>query len=221
MAVDELAGTPADAQDDTPWWAPLPWGGAAIVVGAFLLILPDKTAALLLTGMAIVWLIGGAFDLIAHLFRSQARKRLLRSRWQLVTGILSVVAALVILENRVVNAVLSERVQFIIVGIVALVTGVTRVVAALLDRKARGDTVRAYGGSAAPDTVRTRLDVGRNWVNLALGVLQVVLGACLFTDSLARFAAAVWLVGLCAVLGGLVIAVLTIREWRAVAAATA
>ncbi len=168
MAGNGTAETAAAAQGDASWWAPLPWSCAAIMVGAFLLALPDTTASVLLTGMAIIWLVGGVFDLIGYLFRSKTGKRIARGRWQLITGALSVVAGLVILENRFVNAVLPERAQFIIVGIVALITGATRVIAALLDRKARGDAARAYGGAAAPVTIRTRLDAARTWTRFTL-----------------------------------------------------
>jgi uncharacterized membrane protein HdeD (DUF308 family) len=221
MAVNERADPPTDAHDDTSWWAPLPWSGAAIVVGLFLLLLPDRTASALLIGMAIIWLIGGIFDLVGYGLRSRSRQSRRPSLWPLITGVLSVVAGLIILDNRFVNAVLPDRVQFIIIGLVALVTGITRVVAALLDRKARGDAARAYGGSAAPVTVRTRLDVGRIWVSFALGALQIVIGVCLFTDSLARLATVIWVVGFCAVIGGLIVAGLTIQEWRTTSAATA
>ncbi|MBO0689080.1 MAG: DUF308 domain-containing protein [Candidatus Dormibacteraeota bacterium] len=163
------------------WPLLLAWGVIAIVAGIVMLVQPARTAALLLTIVALLWLVSGVFDLVTGLRRQQQQKL------RLARGAISVAAAIVVLLNSVFGGFLPSTVQFWILVVAAAVNGGSHLVTAVARR----------GGSRAGLTLGiTQLAIA---AALALSMLVtvvslfVVLGAELVVIGLILFAVALWL----------------------------
>lgn len=164
------------------WPLLLAWGVIAIVAGIVMLVQPARTAALLLTIVALLWLVSGVFDLVTGLRRQQQQQKL-----RLARGAISVAAAIVVLLNSVFGGFLPSTVQFWILVVAAAVNGGSHLVTAVARR----------GGSRAGLTLGiTQLAIA---AALALSMLVtvvslfVVLGAELVVIGLILFAVALWL----------------------------
>ena len=162
------------------WPLLLAWGVIAIVAGIAMLVQPARTAALLLTIVALLWLVSGVLDLVSGL-RRQPQPAL-----RLARGGISVAAAVVVLLNSVFGGFLPSTVQFWILVVAAVVNGGSHLATAI-----------ARHGS------RTALTLGIMQLAIAAALalslmitvvsLFVVLGGELVVIGLILLAVALWL----------------------------
>ena len=163
------------------WPLLLAWGVIAIVAGIAMLVQPARTAALLLTIVALLWLVSGVFDLVV------GRRRQVRSDWlRLGRGGISVAAAVVVLLNSVFGGFLPTTVQFWILGVAAVVNGGSHLATAIAGHGSRtgltlGITQLAIAAALALSIVITVVS------------LFVVLGAELVVIGLILLAVTLWL----------------------------
>ena len=146
-----------------------------------MLVQPARTAALLLTIVALLWLVSGVFDLVVGL-RRQPRRDWLR----LARGGLSVAAAVVVLLNSVFGGFLPSTVQFWILVVAAVVNGGSHLATAIARHGSRtgltlGITQLAIAAALALSIMITVVS------------LFVVLGGELVVIGLILLAVALWL----------------------------
>ncbi len=104
------------------WWLILLEGIAAFVVGILILAAPGISALTLTTLLGAYWFVSGIFSLVS-IFTNR-----MSWGWKLVSGILGVVAGLVVLQYPMFSAILVPAVIGVILGIDGILIGVTRLV---------------------------------------------------------------------------------------------
>lgn len=118
--------TPADrALHSDIWWVFLLQGLAGIVLGIMLLTEPAATIVALTTFFGFYWLITGVLSLV-HVFVGRASHRV----WSLLSGILGILAGLLVLRHPLLAAVTVPTVLIIILGAQGFVMGVLEIIAA-------------------------------------------------------------------------------------------
>jgi uncharacterized membrane protein HdeD (DUF308 family) len=80
-----------------PWWSVLLEGIIAIVVGVFLLHEPIAATIILIQVLGIFWLAGGIISVIGALVFTK------NGKWRLLSGMLSIIAGLVILMYPIIS----------------------------------------------------------------------------------------------------------------------
>jgi uncharacterized membrane protein HdeD (DUF308 family) len=108
-----------------PWWLVMIAGIAAFIVGLLLLISPGMTLLVLVQFLGAYWLVTGILSLV-----SLCINRTLWG-WKLVSGVLGVLAGLVVLRDPLWSAILVSAVLVIFLALEALVMGVTQVIHAV------------------------------------------------------------------------------------------
>lgn len=155
---------------DTPWWVVFLEGIIAIITGIFLLYQPVITTILLIQILGIFWLAGGIVSVIGALVFPGNRW------WKLLSGILSIIAGVVILTYPIYSSFIVLALFIIFIGAWAIVTGVVHL---------------AWGLK------------GGGWGIGILGILTIILGLLLLTNSLAGVLVLPWIFGFFLIIGGL------------------
>jgi uncharacterized membrane protein HdeD (DUF308 family) len=114
----QSAATPVEPAT-TEWWLFVIWGAASVVLGALILLEPIASAIVLLTIVAIFWLIGGIADIIGALGHRTGQWA-----WRMGGGVLSVIVALFVLAHPIVGTVAAVSELYLLIAASALVTGV-------------------------------------------------------------------------------------------------
>src|SRR5215831_9257574 len=116
--------TPADRTLHSDiWWVFLLQGLAGIVLGIMLLTEPAATIVALTTFFGFYWLITGVLSLV-HVFVGRASHRV----WSLLSGILGILAGLLVLRHPLLAAVTVPTVLIIILGAQGLVMGILEII---------------------------------------------------------------------------------------------
>ncbi|MGB9939020.1 HdeD family acid-resistance protein [Methanosarcina sp.] len=153
-----------------PWWVVLLEGIIAILVGLFLLYRPAATTIFLVQLLGIFWLAEGILSVIGALIFSGNRV------WKLLSGILSIIAGVVILTYPIYSPFIVLTLFIIFIGVWAVINGVVKVVLALK---------------------------GGGWGTGILGILTIILGLLLLTNSLAGVLILPWIFGFFLIIGGI------------------
>ncbi len=155
---------------DTPWWVVLLEGIIAVIVGLFLLYQPVITTILLIQVLGIFWLAAGIVSVIGALIFPENRW------WKLLSGILSIIAGIVILMYPAYSSLVVLTLFIIFIGAWAIVTGAVSLAWAFK---------------------------GGGWGVGILGVLTIILGLLLLTNSLAGILVLPWMFGFFLIIGGI------------------
>ena len=107
------------------WWVFLLQGLAGIVLGIMLLTEPAATIVALTTFFGFYWLITGVLALV-HVFVGRASHRV----WSLLSGLLGILAGLLVLRHPLLAAVTVPTVLIIILGAQGFVMGILEIIAA-------------------------------------------------------------------------------------------
>lgn len=153
-----------------PWWVVLLEGIIAILVGLFLLYKPAATTVFLVQILGIFWLAEGILSVIGALIFSGNRV------WKLLSGILSIIAGVVILTYPIYSPFIVLTLFIIFIGVWAIINGVVKIILALK---------------------------GGGWGIGIIGVLTMILGLLLLTNSLVGVLFLPWIFGLFLILGGI------------------
>lgn len=173
MDMEQTASTESKTKTEVsqaPWWSVLLEGIIAIVVGVFLLYEPVAATILLIQLLAIFWLAEGIVAVIGALVFTKDGK------WKLLSGILSIIAGVVILMYPIISPYIVLKFLVIFIGALAIVNG-----AVVLASTFKG------GG----------------WGMGVLGILSILLGLLLLTNSLAGALVLPWMFGFILVIGGI------------------
>ena len=152
------------------WWVPLIQGIASILIGVFLLTDPAATILTLAIFLGVYWLIGGVLDL-AGVFIDRANWG-----WKLVSGVLGILAGLVVVRNPLWAGILVPAVLVWVMGVLGIVVGVVQVVHAVR---------------------------GAGWGVGILGAVSIVFGALLVANPLLTTIVLIPMVAAWAVVGGI------------------
>ncbi len=153
----------------TPWWLVLLEGIALIIVGLFLLTDPAITAVVLVQVLGIYWLIKGIFDIVSIFIVQQGRG------WRLFSGILGIIAGIVILNHPLWSPLVVGSVLVIVVGILGIFMGAMSLINAFQ---------------------------GEGWGRGILGVVSIILGIYLVFNAGLATLALPWVLGIFALVGG-------------------
>ena len=159
---------------DVPWWLVLINGICALFIGILLLIAPAKTTFLLVQFLGIYWLISGLFSIV-RIFIGGGD---IHWGWLLFSGILGIIAGILVLQHPLWSTALVPTVVAIIIGIYGIMAGIISL-------------VEAFRG-------------GFKWGALILGVLAIIFGLLLLLNPVMSTVALVFVAAFLGIIGGVV-----------------
>lgn len=162
----------------TPWWLVLLEGILAIITGLYLLYEPVSTTILLMKILGIFWLATGIISFIGGLVFSENRW------WKLLSGILSIIAGVLILMYPLYSPLVVLGLLVIFIGVWAIITGAIRIASSFR---------------------------GEGWGTGILGTLFIILGLLLLANYLAGVAVLPWIFGIFLIIGGFAAVITGIR----------
>lgn len=163
----------------TGWPLLLVWGVIAIIAGLAMLVQPARTAVLLLTIVALLWLVSGVIDLVAALRRHPSRDWLRLGR-----GVISVAAAVVVLLNSVFGGFLPTTVQVWILVVAAAINGGSHLVTAIARHGSRTALTLGIAQLAIAAVLALSILVTVVSLFVVIGAQLVVIGLILFVVGL-------------------------------------
>ena len=162
------------------WWIPLIRGVMLIAVGGYALLLPGVTMTAYATILGVFVLIDGVLALLAGLMGW------VESRWwMLVRGVLGVLIGLFVLGHPVLIGVVAVLSLVIVLAVQAILGGVLEIIAAVRERK----------------------EIEGEWWFILSGLLSIVFGGVLLSQPLLASALLVQILGVVAIVLGVVLIV--------------
>jgi uncharacterized membrane protein HdeD (DUF308 family) len=165
------------------WWVVLLEGIAALIVGILLITDTTSTLVTLTIFLGVWWLIGGIFDLV-RVFMDRTNWG-----WHLASGILGIVAGLLIVRHPLTAAFLLPATVVWALGFLGIAIGIINI-------------IRAFQGGG--------------WGSAIMGVLSLILGALLLAGNVVTSAGII--VGIaagCAIVGGIFAIIMSFRLRKA------
>jgi uncharacterized membrane protein HdeD (DUF308 family) len=162
-----------------PWWLLLLEGIVAIIVGILLFTSTEKTVIVLVQFIGLYWLIRGIFDIISIFIDHTAWG------WKLFTGIIGIIAGLLILDNTLWAAIFVPTIMVWILGLYGIIGGIVML-------------IQAFKGGG--------------WGVGILGVVLILLGIFILANTLISTAVAIWLSGFVLVIGGIAAIIQAFRQ---------
>jgi uncharacterized membrane protein HdeD (DUF308 family) len=179
MATAEAASAIEAPVPADRWWILLLEGIAAIIIGILLFTDTEQTVFTLVLFLGIWWFITGLIDLISIFFDRT------HWGWKLFSGILGIIAGLIIIRHPMWSALLVPATLGWIIGIFGVLIGVMGL-------------IRAFQGAG--------------WGTGILGVISIVLGLFLLSaDMGVAIAAVVYGTAIWALIGGIVAVIWAFR----------
>lgn len=166
------------SQAGIPWWLILLQGIFAIILGLLLVSSPGMTTLVLVQFLGIYWLIAGVFNIVG-VFLDHTQWG-----WKLFTGVLGVIAGILVIQHPLWSTALIPTTLVIILGVVGLIFGIMGLVAAF------------QGGGWGPGI---------------LGVLGIILGLTLLGSPFLGAVALPLILGIFALIGGIAAVVQAFR----------
>jgi Short repeat of unknown function (DUF308) len=99
-------------------WHFILWAVGSVVLGAFLFIQPVASAIVLVSIVAVFWLLGGVLDIVHAIFGRPSGWV-----WHIVGGALAVLAGILVLAHPVVGALLTVSMLYLVVAVSAIASG--------------------------------------------------------------------------------------------------
>lgn len=110
--------TPSDPMSKY-WWVYLLQGVATLILGGLLLFKPGLTLAVIVVFLGVYWLVSGVFSLFgAFTSRGDGQRG-----WMLSSGLLGIIAGLIVIGNPLVATVLAPTILILIVGFIGVIIG--------------------------------------------------------------------------------------------------
>lgn len=173
------------------WWALLIRGIIAVLFGVLALLLPGLTLRVLVLLFGAFALVDGIFAIVAAV-RELGRRRTFdwrRVGWPLIEGIAGIVAGLLTFFWPGITAL----VLLYFIGAWAIITGIAEIMQA----------------------VELRRIIRNEWLLVLSGIASVVFGILLFLFPGAGALAVVWLIGIYAIIFGILFIALSLRLYSA------
>ncbi len=154
-----------------PWWLVMLQGLAAIILGILLLIAPANTLLAIVQVVGVYWFVAGILGIV-HIFMDRRHWG-----WKLLSGVLGIVAGILVIQNPLWSAILVPATLVILIGAQGVVMGITYV-------------IRAFGGAG--------------WGAGILGVINIIFGIILLSSPIMAVAVLPFVMGGFFVVGGLI-----------------
>ncbi len=168
------------------WWIMLIQGIAALILGILLFTNPLSTLFTIVIFLGVFWVVGGIFDIIGAFARRKSDKGWL---WELIAGVIGIVAGLFLLGNPVASVVLLPATVAIIIGVMAIISGIFNIIWA----------------------IRVRNEIqGEAWIIL-WGVISIILGIWILSAPLGAAVSLVVVAAALAVIGGIAMIIMSFR----------
>jgi uncharacterized membrane protein HdeD (DUF308 family) len=170
-SIEEVYGLDVAAAEPAafPWWLVLLQGVAALLIGVLLVTNPGITVLTLVVFLGVYWLIGGVFDLVSIFLDHRGWG------WRLFTGVLGIIAGLVIVRNPLWAGLAVPTTLVYVLGIIGVIVGGARL-------------VRAFTGGGLGEGL--------------LGAVSIILGIFLLMRPLISLQFLVYVIGFWAIAGG-------------------
>lgn len=152
-----------------PWWLVLLQGISLVILGILFLTNPGMTAVVVIQFLGIYWLIIGIFSIVSIFMDSSLWG------WKLFSGVLGIIAGLIILQHPIWSPLVVGNVLIIVLGIQSIIVGVVQL-------------VHAFQGAG--------------WGTGLLGALSIVIGVVLLANIWAFTLALPVVLGIFALVGG-------------------
>jgi uncharacterized membrane protein HdeD (DUF308 family) len=165
------SATASLAQTKVPWWLILIQGIAMIILGILFFTAPAATLVTLIWVLGIYWLIGGILDIVAIFIDRTAWG------WKLVSGIIGIVAGLLIMGHPLTAALIVPATFIWLFGLMGIVIGVIGI-------------IRAFQGDG--------------WGAGILGVFSILFGLILLGNAMLATLGVPFLLGIIGLVGGVV-----------------
>lgn len=154
-----------------PWWVLLIQGISALIIGFLLLTETGATLLTLVVLLGIYWFVLGIFDLV-RMFSDPAGWG-----WKLFSGIIGILAGLVLIRHPLWSAVIGSSILVWVVGILGLIMGVVFIIRAI---------------------------AGGGWGMAIVGALSILLGLLLLFHTATTVVVLIYTAGVLLVVGGIV-----------------
>jgi uncharacterized membrane protein HdeD (DUF308 family) len=170
-SIEEVYGLDVAAAEPAafPWWLVLLQGVAALLIGVLLITNTGITLLTLVVFLGVYWLIGGVFDLVSIFIDHRGWG------WRLFTGVLGIIAGLVIVRNPLWAGLAVPTTLVYVLGIIGVIVGGARL-------------VRAFTGGGLGQGL--------------LGAVSIILGVFLLMRPLLSLVFLVYVMGFWAIAGG-------------------
>jgi uncharacterized membrane protein HdeD (DUF308 family) len=166
-------------QHSSVWWLFLLQGIAAIILGLMLITAPAATLILIVTFLGFLWLIEGILSLV-HVFIDRSIPWI----WSLITGIIGVIAGILVVRHPLLAALTVPTVLVILLGWGGLIMGACEIVGAF-----RGGGIGSF----------------------ILGAINVLIGLLLLSSPVAAALAVPFVFGVLLLIEGVALIVLAFR----------
>jgi len=176
--MSTTAATATQMKNELPWWLILIEGISAIILGFFFLRSPAQTTFWVTQFLGIWWFIGGIFDIVG-IFMDKSRWG-----WKLFSGILGIIAGILIIGHPAWSTLIVPATLVIILGIEGIIIGIVYL-------------IRAFQGGG--------------WGAGILGALSIIMGIYLLANPAAATLALPWVAGLLLVVGGIALIVFAFK----------
>jgi uncharacterized membrane protein HdeD (DUF308 family) len=153
------------------WWLLLLQGISTIVLGLLLLTQPASTTEVIVIFVGAYWLVSGIFAVV-RIFTAAGQAHW---GWSLLSGIIGILAGILVLRHPLVSAVLLPEVLVIVIAILGILIGILDLV-----RGFRGDGLGAF----------------------VLGALNILIGLWLWFNPFAAALSLPFVLGVFGLIGG-------------------
>ena len=160
----------AQEEQVTPWWLVLINGIAVLILGILLLTNTKATLFIMIQFLGIYWLVAGIFSIIGIFVDKTSWG------WKLFSGILGIIAGILVLNHPLWSAILVPTTLVFILGIQGIIVGILGI-------------VQAFKGAG--------------WGAGILGALSIIFGIVLMMNPILGAAALPWVLGIFGVVGGI------------------
>lgn len=154
-----------------PWWLVLIEGIALVIIGILFLANPARTSVIVIQALGLYWLITGILGLVSLFIDRSAWG------WKLFTGILGIVAGIIILQHPLWSPLVVGATLVIVLGIQGIILGIFQLIMALQ---------------------------GGGWGLAILGVVSIIFGIVLLTNVFVATVSLPWVLGIFAIVGGII-----------------
>lgn len=170
MTAEAMTAESAFETPRIPWWLVLLQGIALLILGFFLLTKPIGTTFIAVQFLGIYWLIGGIFGIVS-IFVDRTGWG-----WKLFSGILGILAGVLIIEHPYWSAILVPATIALLIGIQGIIVGCIAL-------------YQAFKGAG--------------WGTGILGVISIIFGLLISFNLLPATLSLPFVLGIFALIGGI------------------
>jgi len=172
--------------DSALWKLLMSRGITLIIAGLVLLLFPQATLTVLIIILGIFWLVDGILTTVKSI---RGRKIIEAWGWGIFTGVLGIIAGLVVLSHPLTSTILTTSFLIWFLGISAVI----------------------YGISGLVTGIRLRKESKGEWSMILGGIISVIFGIILMVSPFVSALVIIKTMGLVALIGGISVCIVAFR----------